>query len=53
MFGCSAQVGLLSMGIPEAEINNVNTEEDIERICAENNDNETTTRVIDSPITNV
>ncbi|XP_043476291.1 KRAB-A domain-containing protein 2-like [Leptopilina heterotoma] len=51
MFGCFAQVGLLSIGIPESEINNINTEEDIERICAENADNEITTSVTDTPVT--
>ncbi|XP_043471751.1 KRAB-A domain-containing protein 2-like [Leptopilina heterotoma] len=45
MFGCSAQVGLLSIGIPHSEINNINTEEDIDRICKENAENQNKTSV--------
>lgn len=32
MFGCTARTGLLSIGLPNDEINSLKTEEDIEKL---------------------
>lgn len=32
MFGCTARTGLLSIGLPNDEINSIKTEEDIEKL---------------------
>lgn len=46
MFGCFAQISILSIGIPHSEINVINTEEDIDRICKENAENQNKTSVM-------
>lgn len=39
MFGCTARIGLASIGVPATEIPNLNTEEDVEIIMQQSKEN--------------